>query len=160
MTVQKSIEADRDRPDDAVQPGETDIERTPLKLRNPDLAPTYEEPAGRAMRAGEEVPRDGENSASNGHWLHDDVGPTDYVGPDADALPGTILTAREVIERIEERLGYMPGLDASRIHVSVTDGTVTLSGIVDSADARRRAGSCAVAAADGAPVTNRLTVQT
>jgi hypothetical protein len=160
MSVQKTIQADRTAPEDARQPGETDIERTPLKLRNPDLAETYASPRGRTIRPGEAGPDDSANAASNGHWMHDDVGPTDYIGPDADALPGTELTARQIVELIEERLGYMAGLDASRIHVSVTGGTVTLSGQVDSADARRRAGSCAVAAAEGAPVENRLTVQT
>ena len=150
MSVQKTIRADRTTPEGASPPARAEIARTPPKLRNPDLAEPGPPGPGRALHPGEAGPGAGASTATNGHWLHDDLGPTGYIAPQADALPGSPLSAPQIIERIEERLGYMAGLDASRIHVSVAEGRVTLSGLVDSAEARRRAGSCAVAAAEGA----------
>lgn len=157
MNVYKSVQADRDRDVSRRQPGETDIEQTPLKLRNPPLARTGGMDSGRPLRSDEAAPG-GETNAANGHWLHDETGPSAYVSPDAKTFDDPRVGASDLIARIEDRLGYLEGLDASRIHLSVTGSSLVLSGQVDSVEARRRAGACAVAVAQGLPVENRLNV--
>lgn len=156
MSVHKSVQADRDAPQAQRQAGETDIEQTPLKLRNADLARPASPGHGRPLRPDEVSPGGGETAAANGHWLHDAAGPASYVGPQAETLAG--VSVPELIARVEERLGYLHDLDASRIHVSVAEGSVILSGQVESLEARRRAGACAVATAQAVPVQNRLVV--
>jgi hypothetical protein len=129
--------------------GDTDIERTPEKLRNPELA--------RPVPRGRVVPgADGgsTNAASNGHWIHDTVGPRNYVAPDA---PDASLPAPEdLVAAIEEQMAAVTGLDTTRITIAIEADMVLLAGFVDSAEARRRAGACAVAVAAPRQVENRI----
>ncbi len=156
MTAQKSVKPDRTAAQSAPQPGATDIEQSPPKLRNPvPVGPTA---PGRPLRPGEQSLGGGASDAANGFWLHDTIGPTGYADPRADSHSAGHRAAADLIARVEERLGYLHGFDASRIHVSIIAGAVVLSGQVESAEARRRAGACAVAAAQGVPVQNRIIV--
>lgn len=128
---------------------DTDIENTPDKLRNPGLARPV--PQGRAVSGG----RSGSaNAASNGHWIHDAVGPRNYVGPDAPTPSAP--AAQDLITAIEEQMAAVTGLDASRISIAVEGDSVVLAGFVDSAEARRRAGACAVAISAPRQVENHI----
>jgi hypothetical protein len=61
-----------------------------------------------------------------------------------------------ILEDINERLTDDPRLDASGIEVAVDGGEVTLSGTVDSREARRRAEDLAESVSGVAYVMNRL----
>lgn len=97
------------------------------------------------------------NAASNGYWLHDEAGPRGYVAPDARAAEGQDLA--DLLTEIDDQLALLPDAVTSRLHVAAEDGRIVLSGSVGSAEARRRAGAHAVAAAGEVPVENRLTVR-
>lgn len=163
MSIFKSVQENRHADPAQRQQGEPDIEQkplieqTPLKLRNPALARPFES-GGRPLGAEESAPAGRETHAANGYWLHDAAGPRAYVSPEANTAAAPGLAAAEVVALIEECLGYLDRLDASRIHVSVTGDDLTLRGQVESAEARRRAGTCAVTAARGRRVINRLIV--
>ncbi|WP_063776639.1 BON domain-containing protein [Microvirga massiliensis] len=62
-------------------------------------------------------------------------------------------------EDVCERLTSDPWVDASEIEVSVSDREVTLSGMVDSRDAKRRAEDCAESVSGVTHVQNNLRVQ-
>jgi hypothetical protein len=129
--------------------GDTDIERTPEKLRNPELA--HPMPRGRVVPGAD---GGSANAASNGHWIHDAVGPRNYVAPDA---PDASLPAPEdLVAAIEEQMAAVTGLDTTRITIAIEADMVLLAGFVDSAEARRRAGACAVAVAAPRQVENRI----
>lgn len=99
----------------------------------------------------------GANAASNGYWLHDDLGPRAYVAPDADVPPdGRSLP--DLIAEIEDQLALLPEEETRRLHVAATGGLLVLSGIVGSAEVRRRVGAHVVAAAGEVPVENRIQV--
>lgn len=110
--------------------------------------------AGKRGSAGAEG---GANAASNGYWLHDDLGPRAYVAPDAAAPPDG-RSLEDLIAEIEDKLALLPETETRRLHVAATGGRIVLSGIVGSADARRRVGAHVVAAAGEVPVENRLQV--
>jgi osmotically-inducible protein OsmY len=61
-----------------------------------------------------------------------------------------------ILEDINERLTDDPWLDASGIEVAVDGGEVTLSGLVDSREARRRAEDIAEGVSGVGYVVNRL----
>ncbi|MDT8854399.1 BON domain-containing protein [Paracoccaceae bacterium Fryx2] len=127
------------------------------------------------------------NAASNGYWIHDDLGPKHYVAPsmaadpegmpdsgapdsgapDSGALesggpdsgePECARDAGDLIARIDAALRGQPGLQTQRVHVSAEDGRLILAGIVPSGADRERAGAVAGAAARGVAVENRLWV--
>lgn len=127
----------------------TDIENTPEKLRNPGLARPV--PQGRVVAG---IRGGSANAASNGQWIHDAVGPRSYVAPDA---PSPSAPAPEdLVAAIQEQMTAVTGLDASQITIAVEADSVVLAGFVDSAEARRRAGACAVAVSAPRQVENRI----
>ena len=107
--------------------------------------------------AGGSAAEGGANAASNGYWLHDDFGPRAYVAPDAAPLPAG-RGLEDLMAAIEDRLALLPEAETRRVHVAATGGRLVLSGIVGSAEARRRVGARVVAAAGEVPVENRLQV--
>lgn len=69
-------------PDKATPDRSADIESTPLKLRNPDLAPGVPpDHRGRIVASPVQAADITNNYASNGHWDRDDLGPVAYVPP-------------------------------------------------------------------------------
>ena len=60
---------------------------------------------------------------------------------------------------VSERLAAEPQVGAAQIQVNVTDGEVTLTGTVDSPEARRRAEDIAGSVAGVASVLNNLRVR-
>lgn len=109
-------------------------------------------PAARLPRAD-----GGANAASNGYWLHDDLGPRAYVAPDAAAPPDG-RSLEDLLAEIEDQLAMLPPEETRRLHVAASGGRVVLSGVVGSAEVRRRVGAHVVTAAGAVPVENRLQV--
>jgi hypothetical protein len=64
-----------------------------------------------------------------------------------------------ILEDVSDRLTDDPRLDASEIQVDVTDGEVTLTGLVDRREARRRAEDLAESVAGVRYVMNNLRVR-
>lgn len=116
----------------------------------PDLPPrTF------ALPEGVDVQSPG-NAASNGHWIHDDYGPRDYVAP-APAETGT-RPAADLIAAARAALSARATLDIDRIHLTVEGSTLTLAGFVASAAERYRAVAAVGAALRGVTVRDRLAV--
>lgn len=110
----------------------------------------------RQDRAGRRGVPGGANAASNGYWLHDDLGPRAYVGPGAAAADGRDIAS--LLEDIEDQLALLPEAETRQLHVAAVQGRIVLSGTVGSAEARRRVGAHVVTAAGEVPVENRLDV--
>lgn len=111
-----------------------DIEKTPAKLRNPPLAYAPPAPEGQLPDDAQTTDQEGTvNDASNGYWLHDDVGPKEHEPP-YSAAPD----AERLMAVIKEQSGALQDVDASRAHVSVETDQIILSGLVDETEARRR----------------------
>lgn len=124
----------------------------------------YEEPYGNRPMPGEHADRHrdrhitrrqageqhawSEPSAWYGEGRHRGVGPKGYVRSDD-----------RIRELVCDDLMDDPWLDASRIEVAVKDGEVTLSGSVDSRDARRLAEDLAEHAGGVKHVQNNLRVE-
>ena len=100
---------------------------------------------------------DAASTATNGHWIHDDVGPRRYVESETKA-PQVVADGAAVVRGIEERLGGVAGLDAHRVHVALVEGRIVLSGRAADAEARRIIGRIAVSGAEGLPVENRISM--
>ena len=62
-------------------------------------------------------------------------------------------------DEVSERLAAEPGGAMEQVQVDVVDGEVTLAGIVDSPEARRRAEDVAGGVADVVAVVNNLRVR-
>ncbi len=133
---------------------------TPPERRNmPDKpAPTTGPRPGRAavqMAKGAE-PQVSNNAASNGYWVHDEIGPKHYVAPVAGA-GSSDDGAGEIIGRIEAALARQQ-IDASRIQFSLDGGQVVLGGIARTAEESAKAGRAAGEVAGEWVVVNRLSV--
>lgn len=96
------------------------------------------------------------NAASNGFWIHDDVGPKYYVAPpDASGLN---VDEGDQVAHIYAMLRTYPGLDASRMHVALEKGVVVLGGIAVSDIEGQLAARAVQTVAGPVQILNRLVI--
>ena len=95
----------------------------------------------RAREAGDFFRRTGEKVKSwfNDLGRDDDRGYDDYRGARGLGPKGYKRSDERISEEVHQRLTYDSWIDASAINVSVSGGEVTLSGTVDSREAKHRA---------------------
>lgn len=71
------------------------------------------------------------NAASNGYWIHDELGPKFYVAP--PETNGLDIDEGEIVKRIDAALGSTAGLETSQIQVALEKGVIVINGITVSA---------------------------
>ena len=96
------------------------------------------------------------NAASNGYWIHDELGPKNYIAPpDAN---GVEFDEGDMVKRIGAMLTGTPGIDASRIQVALEKGVILINGIAVSAMESRLAARAVQMVAGDVRVVNRLVI--
>lgn len=98
------------------------------------------------------------NAASNGYWIHDEIGPKHYVAPPHGEGNGD-QAAGLIIAQIETALARHE-IDASRMQVSLDGGQLVLGGIAKTAEDSEKAGHAANEVAGKWIVVTRLSVVT
>lgn len=96
------------------------------------------------------------NAASNGYWIHDDIGPKHYVAPpDAN---GVDIDEGDLVSRIVTTLQSKAGPGSSRMHVALDKGVVILKGIAVSEMESQLVGRAVQTVAGDMRVVNQLVI--